>query len=349
MGKYDADLAKYIPGLMDLAIQGMLDDIDTREKVAHPSYKDKEQLDFQILLTENYYVNPANIHICFPIKMKKKSNNNSDIDDDLITVNNFFAHWVKEISITKYGSDKELPPTFSPWEVYQYSDQMLKHLPADDLKTIQKSFLFSKKPVYYGSTSYNRRNFNSKDLVTTGLNTAQITEKKKQHAKDLNIDERISLFQDQLADEYVYRIPLRYFSELGKINFPTKIDYRIKLFLETDMNKLFESRKVLASTTTTIPSAETEIIFTKAPFIQYEQILLDKNFRQHLETILVSKKLIRIGAQKTPIQKTYEIKQGSDLLNVDFLGANRQFDWIEISIVPDKSDKHTTIYDSYNR
>ena len=27
--KNDADLAKYIPGLMDLAIQGMLDDIDT--------------------------------------------------------------------------------------------------------------------------------------------------------------------------------------------------------------------------------------------------------------------------------------------------------------------------------
>ena len=102
MGKFDADLAKYIPGLMDLAIQGMLDDIDTREKVAHPSYKDKEQLDFQILLTENYYVNPANIHICFPIKIKKKSNNSSDIDDDLITVNNFFAYWVKETSITKY-------------------------------------------------------------------------------------------------------------------------------------------------------------------------------------------------------------------------------------------------------
>ena len=226
----------------------------------------------------------------------------------MITVNNFFAHWVEEISITKYGSDKELPLTFSPWEVYQYSDQMLKHLPADDLKTIQKSFLFSKKPVYYGSTSYNRRNFNSKDLVTTGLNTAQITEKKKQHAKDLNIDERISLFQDQLADEYVYRIPLRYFSELGKINFPTKIDYRIKLFLEADMNKLFESRKVLASTTTTIPSADAEIIFTRAPFIQYEQILFDKHFRQHLETIMVSKKIIRMVAQKTPIQKTYEIK-----------------------------------------
>ena len=69
MEKYDADLAKYIPGLTDLAIQGKLDGIDTREKVTHPSYKGKEQLDFQILLTENYYVNPANIHICFPIKI----------------------------------------------------------------------------------------------------------------------------------------------------------------------------------------------------------------------------------------------------------------------------------------
>ena len=67
MGKYDADLAKYIHGLLDLEIQGMLDDIETREKVA--SYKDKEQLDFQILLTDNYYINPSNIHICFPIKI----------------------------------------------------------------------------------------------------------------------------------------------------------------------------------------------------------------------------------------------------------------------------------------
>ena len=86
--------------------------------------------------------------------------------------------------------------------------------------------------------------------------------------------------------------------DIGKINFPTKIDYSIKLFLETDMDKLFESKKVLASTTTAAPAADAEIIFTRAPFVQYEQILLDKNFRQHLETTMVSKKIIRMGAQK---------------------------------------------------
>ena len=56
-----------------------------------------------------------------------------------------------------------------------------------------------------------------------------------------------------------------------------------------------------------------------------------------------------MGAQKTPIRKTYEIQKGSESLNVEFLGANRQFDWIEISVAPDISHKHKAIYDSYNR
>ena len=63
---------------------------------------------------------------------------------------------------------------------------------------------------------------------------------------------------------------------------------------------------------------------------------------------MVSKKILRMGAQKTPIQKTYEINTGQDSLNIDFLGANRQFNWIELSIVYNQSDKHTTTYDSYN-
>ena len=122
----------------------------------------------------------------------------------------------------------------------------------------------------------------------------------------------------------------------------------MKLFLETKMEKLFKSKGVLAPTAA-IPAADAQIIFTRASFIRYEQILLDKNFRQHLETIMVSKKILRMGAQKTPLQKTCEISKGVDSLNVEFLGSNRQFDWIEISIIPDKSDKHTTIFDSYNR
>ena len=39
---------------------------------------------------------------------------------------------------------------------------------------------------------------------------------------------------------------------------------------------------------------------------------------------------------------------GSQSFNIDFLGANRYFNWLEISLTFDKSNKHITIYDSYN-
>ena len=52
--------------------------------------------------------------------------------------------------------------------------------------------------------------------------------------------------------------------------------------------------------------------------------------------------------KKHQFKKTYEINIGQDSIHIDFLGANRQFDWLEMSLVFDKSNKHTTIYDSYN-
>ena len=56
-----------------------------------------------------------------------------------------------------------------------------------------------------------------------------------------------------------------------------------------------------------------------------------------------------MGVQKSPLQKTYEMSVGTDSINVELFGANRQFDWVEISLVFFyKSDKHLTTYDSYN-
>ena len=94
-GKYDADIARYIPGILEMKFQGMIEDIDTREKAAHASYKDMEELDFQILLTDNCYVNPSSIHLCFPMKIKESTNESSNIGIDMITVNHFFEHLIK--------------------------------------------------------------------------------------------------------------------------------------------------------------------------------------------------------------------------------------------------------------
>ena len=132
------------------------------------------------------------------------------------------------------------------------------------------------------------------------MSATYIATTKRNNAKDLNIDDRISKFKEQLKNEHVYTIPLRYFTDIGTIKFSVKINYRIKLHLEKEIKRLFESRKVLAAT---IPASDAKIIFTKAPFIQYEQILFDKNFGQYLETIMVSKKkkILRMGTKYTPV------------------------------------------------
>ena len=65
-----------------------------------------------------------------------------------------------------------------------------------------------------------------------GINTHTHTAATKKNVEDLKIDDRLTKFQEQLNNEHVYRITLRYFTDLDKINFPTKIEYRIKLNLK---------------------------------------------------------------------------------------------------------------------
>ena len=101
-------------------------------------------------------------------------------------------HWIKEISITKYGANKDLTPTTSPEEIYQYSDSMLKHLPKKSLDVIRNNFLFSEEAVNLPSGQDRRVHG-----VTT--NTTNRT--------DGLLDDRIAKFKDQIREKYFYRIP----------------------------------------------------------------------------------------------------------------------------------------------
>ena len=87
--EYDTDIVKYIPGRLELVYQGMLEDIGTKDQPAHISYKDMENLEYQMLLTNSYYINPNSIHISFPMKIKNATTKDTGIDFDLIRVNNF--------------------------------------------------------------------------------------------------------------------------------------------------------------------------------------------------------------------------------------------------------------------
>ena len=54
------------------------------------------------------------------------------------------------------------------------------------------------------------------------------------------------------------------------------------------------------------------------------------------------------GVLPAPFQQEFEVSPGTQDFTCTFKGAQRQFDWLEISIVYDNSYQHSTIYDSYD-
>ena len=103
---------------------------------------------------------------------------------------------------------------------------MLKHLPKNALKKLKKTMLCSKQSIYFNTTTLERRLYNS--------NTAN-------DITHLNINKRIAKFQNKLKDAFACRVSFLYFTDIRKITFPLKIDFRIKYHFETEVKKLFES------------------------------------------------------------------------------------------------------------
>ena len=73
-----------------------------------------------------------------------------------------------------------------------------------------------------------------------------------------------------------------------------------------------------------------------------------KKPREYLETTMVSRHVLRTSIKKTPYQKSYELNVGIQSFNINFRSANKQFSFLEILIVYNKSNQHNLIYDSYN-
>ena len=111
------------------------------------------------------------------------------------------------------------------------------------------------------------------------------------------------------------------------------------------MNKLFESNKKV----TAIPDNPDALIqFYNRPYISYQEINLTKGTDLYFTGILRSETDLTQGVLPSPYQQLFEVKTGAQSFTFTFKGAQRQFDWIEISVDYDKSFQHTIIYESYD-
>ena len=354
-GRADADLGRYYPNIYPISRQSQIASDFPKKAYASDSYVDKKRLEFTLQLTANTYTNYSTMEIVLPIKFSKKPDKTTAMDKTMTTVNNFFGHWFKDIEIMRYPDDKNILPTNNSLSIANYSNGELKYMPDKALKPLEKTLLYSNLPVFYVNGE-DRRSLAAATLVsTTNLSgTAKKTaEDKNEKATvkaaadrtDLNLNYRLKTFRNTLAAETVYRIPLLYICELGKVNFSVNTDTRINIILERNLNKLFESNKVAAA----IPETpDAHISFFARPYISYQETSLTQQAGLYQNGILRSRTALRQGVVPAPFQQEFEVAVGTQNFTCLFQGAQRQIDWVEISILYDKSYHHETIYDSYD-
>ena len=71
IGKANDKLARYLPGLTKPLYQGQLKRTTERKAFADDAYKDLEVAEYTIQLSNNEYMNSHNVHLVFPMKIKK--------------------------------------------------------------------------------------------------------------------------------------------------------------------------------------------------------------------------------------------------------------------------------------
>ena len=141
-----------------------------------------------------------------------------------------------------------------------------------------------------------------------------------------------------------YIIPLGFLTSLALVKFTHKIDTRFLFALKNNINRLIET-----NTKTDVPNEpDAQIIFNDPPYISYPQLTLDDNFLAYFNCILRSRGTLRTGVISSPYKQSFERNTGTKSLKVNFLGLNKQIEWLKISLVFDKSDQHQTVNDSYD-
>ena len=111
------------------------------------------------------------------------------------------------------------------------------------------------------------------------------------------------------------------------------------------MNKLFESNKKVAAIS---HNPDLFINVYNRPYIASQEINLTQQVVLYGTGILRSETSLRQGVLPAPFQQEFEISTVTQNFTFIFKGAQRQLDWLEISIIYNNLHQHNIIYDSYD-
>ena len=242
-----------------------------------------------------------------PVQIKKRRNAAQNKDANMITVNNFFAHWLKEVDIKRCTDDIRILSINNTIDFYRYSEKMLKHLPPKSLDTIKETLLYDKETIIIPGGRDRRSNMSQ----TPGDRTVKNLGSRKTNFQWLHWAKIVP----QNASEVLCWPRPSEFSRKNwhKIYFHPRKQHE-QVFWKQCQSWYYSSH---AGCSYYIPWYTLHFLLTNST-----------------------------GWKFSPYQQRFEVNVGTQTINVNFQGANRQLAWMEISLDYEKSDQHQTIYDS---
>ena len=95
-GIMEFDLIRYLPGMAKISRQGQICNIQPQRVYASPNWYDLRTFEFNVMLNCRYSNKFYNMHLNIALQTKKQNKNTANnIEDNLMTVNNFFAIFIK--------------------------------------------------------------------------------------------------------------------------------------------------------------------------------------------------------------------------------------------------------------
>ena len=161
----------------------------------------------------------------------------------------------------RYGNDMRILPTNNTVYIHRYSDVLSKHMPDDALKTYDETLLYSNWQIMLTDVLVILTTAEMVIIQTIEQINFMINQAKKRHAeygvrkKSPCEGSEVGLGQGQGQVQGLggffsggifsqnHRVPLRFLTDLGLVNFPISLDTRYVCTLVGDLNSLFELKK----------------------------------------------------------------------------------------------------------
>ena len=315
-----------LPGFKEIAYQGVINDIRKKNYFSAKSgYINKNTIEFEVKLPEERAIIPSEMVLELPIIFY----NNSAKAAKLVTthpVNGWPFYLIEDVEIFRYGTVDPITPQ-RDISVHEYFLDEAKHIP-------KKFFSKEVRNLQYIPTPPGkfRRTANSD---TAGDRT---------DANILARDTDAANFHNRHITNSLYKIPVKFLTNFGKINEVITHSFHVVITLRRDMSKIFDRTDKSDNTGPVIGFYE----FHREPRLHASLIRSSNFYKYYKNQLFQSIPTYNYGNTEVYTQRIKEIPTGTIETEIEFDSIGKQFDFIQLSLQPRESVDHNNQYSSYN-